>query len=131
MERDPRQYSRLLVLGGLLPFLLLDRTVGLPTRLFVGSSGTVLLAAAGVHAVGDQPRAAAGWLILAVSVGLFAVVDVAARPSYVVAFLVLLAAGFLLLASEGVIGGADGDTDGDGDEEGDGNGDESGAEDAN
>lgn len=122
MDSDPRRYSRLLVLGGLLPLLLLDLAVGLPSSVFVGASGLVLVAAAGVHAVGDQPRAAAGWLVFAVSVGLFAVVDVAADPLYGVAFLALLAAGLLLLASERVTErGDDGEGDGGG---GDGNGDD-------
>ena len=130
MERDPRQYSRLLVLGGLAPLLLLDLAVGLPSRVFVGGSGLVLLAAAVVHAVGDQPRAAAGWLVFAVSVGLFAVVDLGGDPLYLVAFLALLAAGFLLLASERVTeGGENGDEDGGGaDEEGEGDDDENGTE---
>lgn len=121
MERDPRRYSRLLVLGGLLPLLLLDVAVGLPAGAFVGGSGLVLLVAAGVHAAGDQPRAAAGWLVLAVSVGLFAVVDVSGDPLYVVALVVLLLAGLVLLASER--GTGENDEDGDG-EENDDDGDE-------
>ena len=119
MERNPRQYSRLLVLGGLLPLLLLDVAVGLPSWTFVAGSGLVLLAAAGVHAAGDQPRAAAGWLVFAVSLGLFAVVDVGADPLNVVAVVVLLVAGLVLLASERT-------TDGDGEEAEDGDGDGAG-----
>ena len=104
MDRDPRQYSRLLVLGGLLPLLLLDVTVGLPGGAFVGGSALVLVAAATVHAVGDQHRAAAGWLVFAAAIGLVAVVDLSGDPLYVVALLVLLLAGLLLVASERVTG---------------------------
>lgn len=100
MARDPKRYSRLLVLGGLFPLLLVDATAGLPPGAFVGGSALLLVAAAAVHAVGDEFRAAAGWLVFAASVALFAVVDVAGEVLYVVALVALLGAGFLLLASQ-------------------------------
>ena len=102
MARDPKQYSRLLVLAGLLPLLVVDVVVGLPTGAFVGGSALLLVAAAGVHLRGDEVRAAAGWLVFAASVALFAVVDVGSDVLYVVALVALLGAGFLLLASQRV-----------------------------
>lgn len=100
MDRDPRRYSRLLVLAGLVPLLFLDATVGLPEGGFVGGGALVLAAAAGIHFYGDQPRAGAGWLAFAASLALFAVVDVAGSVSSIVALLALLGAGVLLVASE-------------------------------
>ena len=108
MARDTKQYSRLLVLAGLLPLLLVDIAVGLPTGAFVGGSALLLVAAAGVHVRGGEVRAAAGWLVFAASVALFAVVDVASDVLYVVALVALLGAGFLLLASERVAERTDG-----------------------
>jgi hypothetical protein len=99
---DPKRYSRLLVAAGLLPLLLADTTVGLPDGAFVGGSTLLLLVAAGVHARAGEFRAGAGWLVLAGSIGLFAVVDVTSNGLYLVAVVALLAAGFLLLASQRV-----------------------------
>lgn len=100
MNRNPRDYSRLLVLGGLLPLLLVDVAVGLPDGVFVGGGVLVLVAAAGVHIYGDQPRAGSGWLAFAAALALFALVDVGGDVLYLTAFLALLASGLLLLGSE-------------------------------
>lgn len=102
MDRDPRQYSRLLILGGLFPLLLLDIAVELPDGAFGGGSALLLVAAATVHAVGGQRRAAAGWLVFAAALGFVALVDVTGDGLYVFAVVVLLLAGLLLLASERV-----------------------------
>lgn len=108
MARDPKQYSRLLVLAGLLPLLVVDVVVGLPNGAFVGGSALLLVAAAGVHLRAEQFRAGAGWLVFAASVALFAVVDVGSDVLYVVALAALLGAGFLLLASQRVAERTDG-----------------------
>jgi len=100
MERDPRDYSRLLVLAVLVPMLLLDLVVGLPERAFVGIGVPVLLVAAGVHLYGDEHRAAGGWLSLAASLALFASADVPGETLPLVAFLGMLVAGLVLLASQ-------------------------------
>lgn len=107
MDGDPRRYSRVLVVAGLVPLLLLDVTVGLPDGAFVGGGSFVLVAAAGVHFYGGQRRAGAGWLALAASLVVLALVDVTADVFYLVAFLALLGAGLLLLASQRLTGRTD------------------------
>ena len=100
MERDPKRYSRPLVLAGLGVLLVLDVAVGLPAGVFVGGGVLVLLAAAGVHFRARESRAGAGWLAFAAALGLFAAVDVAADVLYLVAVLALLGTGLLLLGSQ-------------------------------
>ena len=107
MNRDPSGYSRLLILGVLLPLLLIDLALGLPEGVFVGGSALVFAAAAGVHLYGGESRAAAGWLVFGGALALVALVDLTADRLYLAAFIVLLVAGLLLLASQRALNGDD------------------------
>ena len=86
MERDPTKSSRLLVIAGMALLLVLDATGALPYLAFVGVGVAVLLGAAGIHAVGGERRAAAGWVFIGVALGVF---GVAAVPENVVALAVV------------------------------------------
>ena len=86
MEREPRTYGRLLVVAGMALLLVLDVTGVLPYFAFVGVGVAVILGAAGVHAVGGERRAAAGWVFIGVALGVF---GVAAVPENVVALAVV------------------------------------------
>ena len=105
MNRDPSAYSRILVLGVLLPLLLLDLVIGLPQGVFVGLSAVVFAVAAGIHLYGGESRAAAGWLVFGGALALVALVDLTADRLYIAAFAVLLVAGLLLLASQRTLDG--------------------------
>lgn len=100
MERDPKEYSRLLVVLGLFPLLLADLYIGLPEGGFLVGGAVVLACAAGVHLYGGEQRAAAGWLVFGGALALVALVDVTARGLYTAAFVLLLITGVLLLASQ-------------------------------
>lgn len=100
MEREPKEYSRLLVVLGLFPLLLLDFFVGLPEGGFLVGGAVVLAAAAGVHLYGGERRAAAGWLVFGVALGFVGLVDVAESGLRAAAFAALLVAGLVLLASQ-------------------------------
>lgn len=100
MERDPSHYSRLLVILVLVPLLALDLVVGLPEGAFVGGGALVLVAAAGIHYLGGEPRAATGWLAFGAALGLVALIDVTDDVLSLFAFGVLLLAGLLLLMSQ-------------------------------
>ena len=86
MEREPRTYGRLLVVAGMALLLVLDATGALPYLAFVGVGVAVLLGAAVVHLLGDEQRAAAGWVFIGLSMGVF---GVAAVPENVVALAVV------------------------------------------
>ena len=66
--------------------LVLDATGALPYFAFVGVGVAVLLGAAAVHLLGDEQRAAAGWVFIGLSMGVF---GVAAVPENVVALAVV------------------------------------------
>lgn len=100
MDRDPVTYSRPLVIAGLLPLLLAESYVGLPTSVFVGGSLLVVIAAAGIHLYGDEPRAGAGWLALGSALAVVTLVDLATNRLALVGVLVLVALGVLLFASQ-------------------------------
>ena len=86
MEREPRTYGRLLVVAGMALLLVLDATGSLPYFAFVGVGVAVLLGAAAVHLLGNESRAAAGWVFIGVALGVF---GVAAAPENVVALAVV------------------------------------------
>lgn len=100
MDREPKEYSRLLVVLGLFPLLLVDLYVGLPEGGFLVGGAIVLTAAAGVHLYGGERRAGAGWLVFGGALALVAVVDVTANGLSTVTFVVLLVAGLLLLVTQ-------------------------------
>ncbi len=100
MKREPSEYSRLLVLAGLIPLLFLDLFVGLPEGGFVGGGAMIMTAAAVVHFYGGERRAGAGWLVFGAALGLLAAVDPFADLIYLVVFVFLLIAGLLLLVSQ-------------------------------
>ena len=91
MERDPRKYSRLLVVVGMALLLVLDATGALPYLAFVGVGVAILLGAAAIHLLGEERRAAAGWVLIGLSLG---ALSAAAVPENVLA-LVLVAALFV------------------------------------
>lgn len=109
MDRDPKEYSRLLVVLGLFPLLLIDLYVGLPAGGFVAGGAIVLASAAAVHLYGGERRAGAGWLVFGGALALVAIVDVTATRLYTATFVLLLTAGLLLLASQQRAGGSDDD----------------------
>lgn len=100
MERDPTDYSRPLVVLGLGGVLLLDLTAGLGTTTFIGAGVAVLLAAAAVHFLGDEPQAAAGWAMFALALGFFGMLDVRSSTVSLLAIGSLLVAGLALQLSE-------------------------------
>lgn len=100
MDREPTEYSRLLVVLGLFPLLLVDLYVGLPDGGFLVGGSIVLAAAAGIHLYGGERHAAGGWLVFGGTLALVAVVDVTKNDLYTATFAVLLVAGLLLLASQ-------------------------------
>ena len=102
MKREPTQYSRLLVLVGLVPLLFADLFFGLPDGAFVGGGAVVMAVAATVHFYGGERRAGAGWLVFAAALGLVAVVDPRSNGLYLLAFALLLLSGLVLLASQRV-----------------------------
>ncbi len=104
LTRDPIEYSRRLVLVVLLPVLVIDLVVGLPGGVFLAVVGAVFVAAAAIHAIGEEYRATAGWLCFGVALVVLAAVDVVASPLYTATFAVLLVAGLLFLASERLTG---------------------------
>lgn len=104
MDRDPAEYTRLLVVVGLFPLLLADLYVGLPDGGFLGGGAIILAAAAGIHLAGGERYAAGGWLVFGSALALVAVVDVTANALYTAAFGLLLVGGLLLLVGEGRIG---------------------------
>jgi hypothetical protein len=102
MERDPIQYSRLLVFVGLVPLLFADVVVGLPGRVFaVGGTG-ILVAAGIVHLYGGERSAGAGWLVFGVALALIGTLDVTANRSSLAAFAALLLLGLALLVNQRV-----------------------------
>lgn len=107
MDREPREYSRLLVVLGLFPLLLVDLYVGLPDGGFLVGGAVILAAAAGVHLYGGELQAAAGWLVFGCALALVAVVDVTTSDLYTATFVVLLVAGLLLLVSQQRSGAGD------------------------
>lgn len=107
MKREPSQYSRLLVLAGLVPLLFLDLFVGLPDGAFVGGSMMIMAAAAVVHFYAGEYRAGAGWIVFGAALAVFATVDPFAETIYLIAFVFLLLAGLLLLVSQQAIGSAE------------------------
>lgn len=100
MDRDPATYSRPLVIAGLLPLLLAESYVGLPSSVFVGGSLLVVIGAAGVHLYGEELRAGAGWLALGGALAVVTVVDVASNRLALVGVLFLVGLGVLLFASQ-------------------------------
>lgn len=100
MDREPGTYSRPLVVVGLLPLLLAESYVGLPTGVFVGGSLLVVSFAAGIHFYGDEPRAGTGWLALGGALAVVTVVDVASNRLGLVGVVFLVALGVLLFASQ-------------------------------
>ena len=100
LEREPSYYTRLLVIFGLVPLLLLDLFADLPEGGFVAGGAIIFALAAGIHLYGGEPRAAAGWITFGAALGIVALFDVAADPILLGAFIILLVAGLLLLASE-------------------------------
>lgn len=107
MKRSPSQYTRVLVLGGLVPLLFLDIFVGLPDGAFVAGGALVMATAAAIHVFGGELRAGAGWLVFCAALGLFAVTDPSANPVVLATFIVLLLAGLLLLVSQRTMESAD------------------------
>lgn len=101
MDRDPTEYTRLLVVLGLFPLLLVDLYVGLPDGGFLVGGAVILVAAAGIHLSGGERYAAAGWLVFGGALALVAVVDVTSTGLYMTAFGLLLVGGLLLLVSQG------------------------------
>lgn len=104
MDRDPAEYTRLLVVVGLFPLLLADLYVGLPDGVFLVGGATILVGAAGIHLAGGERYAAAGWLVFGGALGLVAVVDVTASALHTAAFGLVLVGGLLLLVGQGRIG---------------------------
>lgn len=104
MEREPKEYSRLLVVLGLFPLLLVDLYVGLPDGGFLVGGAFILAAASGIHLYGGEQHAAAGWLVFGGALALVAVVDVTSNGLYTATFAMLLVAGLLLLASQQRVG---------------------------
>lgn len=104
MNRDPIQYSRLLVFLGLFPLLLLDLFVGLPEGAFAAIGAFIIVTAAVVHFYGNEPRAGAGWLVFGASLGFVTTVDVMASSLYLVVFAILLLGGLVLLGSQRIGG---------------------------
>jgi len=100
MERDPTDYSRPLVVIGLGGVLLLDLTADLGSATFVGAGAAVLLAAAAVHFLGEEPKAAAGWAMFALALGFFGLVEVRSSTVTLLAIGSLLVAGLALQLSE-------------------------------
>ena len=100
MERDPTKYSRLLVIAGMALLLVLDTTGALPYLAFVGVGVAVLLGAAAVHLLGDEPRAAAGWALIGLSVGVFGVASVPENVPALVIVAALFAGGLGLQVSQ-------------------------------
>lgn len=106
MDREPREYSRLLVVLGLFPLLLADLYVGLPDGGFLVGGAIILAAAASIHLAGGERYATGGWLVFGGALALVAVVDVTANARYTAAFGLLLLGGLLLLVGEGRVGEA-------------------------
>lgn len=106
MDRDPTEFSRLLVVLGLFPLLLADLYVGLPDGGFLVGGSIILAAAAGIHLAGGERYAAGGWLVFGGALAVVAVVDVTANGLYTVGFGLFLVGGLLLLVSEGRVGAA-------------------------
>lgn len=100
MDREPKEYSRLLVVLGLFPLLLVDLYVGLPDGGFLLGGAIVLAAAAGIHLYGGERRAGAGWIVFGCALALVAAVDVTTNGRYTATFVLLLVGGLLLLASQ-------------------------------
>ena len=100
LDRSPTELSRLLVLFVLLPVLIVDLVFDMPEWFFLGAGALVFAIAAGLHARVAEYRAMAGWLVFGASLIVVAAVDVAADPLYLAAFVTLLFAGLLLLASQ-------------------------------
>lgn len=100
MTRPATRYSRLLVLLGLVPLLLLDLMGALPEGGFVGGGALIMAFAAIVHFYYGERLAGAGWLVFGGALGLVAVVDPTTNPLYLGTFIVLLISGLLLLISQ-------------------------------
>ena len=100
MKYEPTHYSRLLILVGLLPLLVADLFFGLPEGVFIAGGAIVMGIAAIVHFHGDEPRAAAGWLLFGAALAVLAMVDPTANTLYLVAFGFLLISGVVLMASQ-------------------------------
>ena len=100
MERDPTKSSRLLVVAGMALLLVLDATGALPYLAFVGVGVAVLLGAAAVHLLGDERRAAAGWALIGLSVGVFGVASVPENVPALVVVAALFAGGLGLQVSQ-------------------------------
>ena len=100
MERDPTKYSRLLVIAGMALLLVLDATGALPYLAFVGVGVAVLLGAAAVHLLDGERRAAAGWALIGLSVGVFGVTSVPENLLALVAVAALFVGGLALQVSQ-------------------------------
>ena len=100
MEREPRTYGRLLVVAGMALLLVLDVTGVLPYLAFVGVGVAILLGAAAVHLLGDEPRAAAGWVLIGLSMGVFGVTAVPENVPALVVVAALFAGGLALQVSQ-------------------------------
>jgi hypothetical protein len=100
MNRDPSDYSRLLVLLVLVPLLVADLAFGLPDGTFAGVGAVVFVVAAGIHAYSGQRQAAVGWLLFGCALGLVGLVDVGQDPLYLFAVGVLFVAGLFVLGSQ-------------------------------
>lgn len=102
MDRDPSDYSRLLVLLVFVPLLLADVAFGLPDGAFAGVGALVFAVAAGIHLHGGERQAAVGWLLFGCALGLVWLVDVERDPLYLFAVGVLFFTGLFVLASQRV-----------------------------
>ena len=100
MERDPTKSSRLLVVAGMALLLVLDATGALPYLAFVGVGVAVLLGAAAVHLLDGERRAAAGWALIGLSVGVFGVASVPENVPALVIVAALFAGGLGLQVSQ-------------------------------
>ncbi|MEF8809148.1 hypothetical protein [Natronomonas sp.] len=100
MNRDPSDYSRLLVLLVLVPLLVADLAFGLPDGTFAGVGALVFVAAAGIHFYGGERQGAVGWLLFGCALGLVGLVDVQQDPLYLFAVGVLFVAGLFVLGSQ-------------------------------
>lgn len=100
MDRDPSDYSRLLVLLVFVPLLLADLAFGLPAGTFASVGAIVFVVAAGIHLYGGERQAAVGWLLFGCALGLVGLVDVEQDPLYIFAVGVLFLAGLFVLGSQ-------------------------------
>ena len=100
MDRNPTQYSRLLVFFGLLPLLFIDLFIGLPEGLFAAIGTLIIGTAAVIHSYCGEHRAGIGWVLFGGALLFVSRFDVAANILYLVVFALLLLSGFILLASQ-------------------------------